>query len=288
MHNRPSGPSHAMRAGPTGVFVSVEAATERSPGGPRGSRGLRALGVLLAGSLLASAPAAAGQRPPPGPQELWRAYPLTQTVERSPARPPATGRRSGAARPAEASGGGAHYARVVLGAIALGALAGGAAVVLMRVRRPRPAPALAARLPAPPKRPPRKPASSPFSPSGTTAKRSPPGYAAPLPVETCWVVCRRGARQAVFYAITRDPGGHHRSVGESPAFAQPPAAPLVLDGAPLEALATLAAQLAHDGWEAASPSGARGAAWRAQEFRRKAVPGDRPDRQEGRHYHPLL
>jgi hypothetical protein len=171
---------------------------------------------------------------------------------------------------------------VVLGATAFGVLLVSAALVLVRARRPRPAPALAAPLPAMSKRPPPEPAGSPVASTSATARRSPLRDVAPLDAETCWVVCWRGAQRAAFYAIARDPAGHQHVVDESPAFAQPRAAPLVLDGASLEAFKTLADQLAHAGWEAASPAGARGAEWRACEFRRRAVPAERRARPWGR------
>jgi len=277
------------------MFTGADAATERSPRGSRGSRRLRALLAALVGCLLAAATAAApapAQRPSSVPQELWRAYPL----EQSPSRTAAAGRRSSGARPPAASRRGPQRPTVVVGATALGVLLIGGAAVLLWLRRWRPAPALRMPRSRPPKRPPPEPTARLVANPGATASRSAPGHTpaqhslpargpAPPAAETCWIVCWRGARHAMFYAVARDPEGHQHFIGESPTFTQPPTAPLVLDGAALEALDTLARQLAHGGWEAASSMGERGAAWHAHEFRRKAIPADRPDRQEDRDDH---
>jgi hypothetical protein len=210
--------------------------------------------VVLAGCAIAAAAAdpAVAQRERPRPEVLWRAYPLQESPVRASVPEP----RPRRAQPAKASGGSSARPTDVLGAVAGGVLLAAGGLALLRLRRRRPAPALRAPLPPP-------------HLANGRPSRSPPELAAATPTpETCWIVCWRGAGQAIFYAITRDRDGRQRVIDESPVFTATPNSPLVLDGAAFEALEALASRLSNDGWEAAAPAGALGASWHAQEFRR--------------------
>jgi hypothetical protein len=223
-----------------------------------GVLGPRGLSAVLAGCALAAAaagPSAAhGQQP--NPEVLWHAYPLGQSPRPTSVPEP----RPRRARPVTATRNSSPRPIVVGGAAAVGALLAGGWLTLLLVRRARPALALRAPLPtlraaddAPPSRSPRQ-------------RRPPP----PAP-ETCWIVCWRERERAVFYAIARDREGRQQIIGESPAFTATPNAPLVLDGAALEALQSLAARLSDGGWEATAPISAGGTVWHAQELRRTHV-----------------
>jgi hypothetical protein len=257
---------------------------ERYPCEPSGRRTCRApIRTLLVGCLLAiviAGPGEAAEQPRREPRELLRAYPLTETVEESPARTPAagTGPESGR-RAVEAPDSGLPLTAVGLGAVALGVLLGGGGVVLVRRRRTRSAAALAAPLSAPAKRSPPKAATPTAGAGGAPAKRTASRHPTPLVMKSCWVVCCRAEGDAVFRAVARDQEGRQCTLGESPAFPQPTGAPVVLQGVTLEALETLTAQLIHDGWDVASPTSGGGGTWHAREFRR-TVPADRRDRRE--------
>ena len=232
-------PSYAMTGKGTGVI---------------GRRGLLA---ALAGCVLAAAAAAGpatAQRSGSNPEELWRAYPL----EQSPTRASAPEQRPRRAQPAEGSRDGWDPTIVAVAAAAAGALLAGGVLALMALRGRRP-PALRAPLPT------ARSANPPAS------RSPPPRWPGPPAPETCWIVCWRGNGRAAFYAIARDADGHQQFIGESPAFATTPNAPLVLEGAAFDALQSLATRLSERGWEAAVPVGAPGAVWHAQEFRRKKV-----------------
>lgn len=219
-----------------------------------GPRGL--LAVLAGCALVATAPAAPApaQQPGTNPQDLWRSYPLEQS-------PTTTSAPEQRPQPAEPSRDSSSRRIFRVDAVAVGAfLAGGALVLLWRLRGRRPAPALRVPLPT-------TDAATDGPPSRSPPQRGP----GPLAAETCWIVCWRETRRAAFYAIARDSDGHQQFIGESPAFTATPNRPLVLDDAAFEALQSLATRLSDGGWEAAAPVGARGATWHAQEFRRKTI-----------------
>jgi hypothetical protein len=231
------GPCYEMTGKGTGVI------------GPRGLLAVLASCALVAAA--AAAPASA-QHPGTNPEDLWRAYPLEQPPTSAPEQRP---------QPAEPSRDSSSRRIFRVDALAVGAfLAGGALVLLWRLRGRRPA--LALRTPLP----------TTHEATDGPPSRSPPQRApGPPAAETCWIVCWRETRRAAFYAVARDSDGHQQFIGESPAFTATPNRPLVLDDAAFEALQSLAARLSDGGWEAAAPVGARGAMWHAQEFRRKNV-----------------
>jgi hypothetical protein len=214
--------------------------------------------AALAGCLLAAvafAGPAAAKRPHANPQGLWRTYPL----EQSPAPTSAPQRRPRRVRPAEASDEISPRPVAVVGAVAVGVLVAAGGLVVLRLWRRRPPPALRAPLTTPRAAdapPPRAPQQSGHVPSAA---------------ETCWIVCWRGNRRAVFYAIAQASDGRQQCIGESPPFGATSNTPLVLDAAAFEALQSLATRLSEGGWEVAAPVGARGDVWHAHEFRRKNV-----------------
>jgi hypothetical protein len=219
--------------------------------GPRGLLALLAGCALVAAAAAGPAPA---QQPDTNPQDLWRSYPLEQS-------PPTTSAPEPRPQPAERSRDSSSRGIFGVDVVAVGAfLAGGALVLLWRLRRRRPAPALRAPLPT-----------TDETTDGPLLRSPPQRGLGPPAAESCWIVCWRGKGQAAFYAIARDPYGHQQFIGESPAFTATPNRPLVLDDAAFEALQSLATRLSDGGWEAAAPVGARGATWHAQEFRRKNV-----------------
>jgi hypothetical protein len=219
-----------------------------------GPRGLLAVLTGCALVVTAAASPAAAERPSTNPEDLWRAYPLEQS-------PTTTSAPEQRREPAESSGDSSSRRIFGVDAVAVGAfLAGGALVLLWRLRGRRPAPALRAPLPT-----------AGEATDGPPSRSPPQGGPGPLAAETCWIVCWRETRRAAFYAIARDSDGHQQFIGESPAFTATPNRPLVLDDAAFEALQSLATRLSDGGWEAAAPVGARGAMWHAQEFRRKTI-----------------